>query len=75
MKYVGFEKKIPLDVSFLWGYQRKLCIYTAIDDASRFVISGIYVNHSEISTLHFVKRVLSESKYNHEREVLYVLEV
>jgi len=56
-------RELQLDVSFPWGYQRKLCIYTAIDDASRFVISGIYVNHTETSTLHFVKRVISESKY------------
>ena len=56
-------RELQLDVSFPWGYQRKLCIYTAIDDASRFVISGIYTNHTETSTLHFVKRVISESKY------------
>jgi hypothetical protein len=67
-KRILYVKDIPgrelqLDVSFPWGYQRKLCIYTAIDDASRFVISGIYINHTETSTLHFVKRVISESKY------------
>lgn len=67
-KRILYVKDIPwrelqLDVSFPWGYQRKLCIYTAIDDASRFVISGIYVNHTETSSLHFVKRVISESKY------------
>jgi hypothetical protein len=32
-------RELQLDVSFPWGYQRKICIYTAIDDASRFVIS------------------------------------
>lgn len=67
-KRILYVKDIPwrelqLDVSFPWGYQRKLCIYTAIDDASRFVISWIYTNHTEVSTLHFVKRVISESKY------------
>lgn len=56
-------RELQLDVSFPWGYQRKICIYTAIDDASRFVISWIYTNHTEQSTLHFVKKVISESKY------------
>lgn len=56
-------RELQLDVSFPWGYQRKLCIYTAIDDASRFVISRIYLNHTEASTLDFVQRVIHESKY------------
>ena len=48
-----------LDVSFPYGYQRKLCIFTAIDDASRFVFSKIYSNHTEVSTLHFIKHVIA----------------
>lgn len=67
-KKILYVKDIPwrelqLDVSFPWWYQRKLCIYTAIDDASRFVISEIYTNHNEFTTLDFIKKVLSESKY------------
>ena len=56
-------RELQLDVSFPYGYQRKLCIFTAIDDASRFVFSKIYSNHTEVSTLHFIKHVISHSKY------------
>lgn len=57
-------RELQLDVSFPYWYQRKLCVYTAIDDASRYVISKIYEYHTEISTLDFVKDVISKSKYN-----------
>lgn len=56
-------RELQLDVSFPYGYQRKLAVYTAIDDASRFVISKIYTNHTEGSTLEFIKKVIRESKY------------
>ncbi len=56
-------RELQLDVSFPYGYQRKLAVYTAIDDASRFVISKIYTNHTEGSTLRFIKKVIRESKY------------
>ena len=56
-------RELQLDVSFPYWYQRKLCIFTAIDDASRFVISKIYTNHTEISTLKFIKEVIQKSKY------------
>lgn len=57
-------RELQLDVSFPYWYQRKLAVYTAIDDASRFVISRIYTNHTEVSTLSFVKEVISNSKYD-----------
>ena len=56
-------RELQLDVSFPFWYQRKLCIFTAIDDASRYVISRIYRHHTEISTLNFIKEVISHSKY------------
>ena len=56
-------RELQLDVSFPYWYQRKLAVYTAIDDASRFVISKIYTNHTEVSTLDFVKEVITRSKY------------
>ena len=59
-------RELQLDVSFPYWYQRKLCIYTAIDDASRYVISKIYVNHNENSSLDFIKLLLKSSKYNIE---------
>jgi transposase InsO family protein len=56
-------RELQLDVSFPYWYQRKLAVYTAIDDASRYVVSKIYTNHTEYSTLDFVKEVISKSKY------------
>jgi len=56
-------RELQLDVSFPYWYQRKLCIFTAIDDASRFVVSKVYVDHTELSTLRFIKEVISHSKY------------
>jgi len=56
-------RELQLDVSFPYWYQRKLCIFTAIDDASRFVFSRIYINHTEDSTLDFIKHVITHSKY------------
>ena len=41
-------RELQLDVSFPYWYQRKLCIFTAIDDASRYVISKVYTNHTEL---------------------------
>jgi len=40
-----------------------MCVFTAIDDASRFVISKVYTNHTETSTLDFIKEVIAHSKY------------
>lgn len=57
-------RELQLDVSFPYWYQRKLCIYTAIDDASRTVISRAYENHREETTLLFLEEVLTLSKYN-----------
>jgi hypothetical protein len=54
-------RELQLDVSFPYGYQRKLAVYTAIDDASRFIISKIYTNHTDISTLDFVKEPLKNN--------------
>lgn len=56
-------RELQLDVSFPYGYQRKLCIYTAIDDASRHVVSKIYTNHRDSSTLDFIEHVISSSQF------------
>jgi len=56
-------RELQLDVSFPYWYQRKICVYTAIDDASRYVISKVYTRHTEWSTLDFVQHVLETSQY------------
>lgn len=56
-------RELQMDVSFPFWYQRSLCIYTAIDDATRYVISWIYEHHTENSTLDFINNVISKNKY------------
>ncbi len=56
-------RELQVDVSFPYGYQRKLCVYTAIDDASRYVYSKIYSNHEEINSIDFLKRLQDRTPY------------
>jgi len=56
-------RELQLDVSFPYWYQRKLCVYTAIDDASRYVFSKVYSHHNETSTLQFIQEVLTRSQF------------
>ncbi len=56
-------RELQLDVSFPYWYQRNLCVYTAIDDASRHVVSKVYTSHKEISTLDFVQYVIDTSPF------------
>lgn len=56
-------RELQLDVSFPYGYQRRLCVYTAIDDASRYVFSKAYMNHNESTTLQFIQEVISRSQF------------
>lgn len=56
-------RELQLDVSFPYWYQRKICVYTAIDDASRFVISKIYTRHLSSSSIDFVKHVIANSHF------------
>lgn len=53
-------RELQLDVSFPFWYQRPFCIYTIIDDASRFVYSKILHRHTEISTLKFLEEFFNQ---------------
>ena len=53
-------RELQVDASFPWGYQKKVVIFTAIDDASRTVYSSIFENHSETSTLTFLQELISK---------------
>lgn len=53
-------RELQVDASFPWGYQKKVVIFTAIDDASRIVYSSIFENHSEASTLTFLSELISK---------------
>jgi transposase len=52
-------RELQVDASFPWGYQKKVVIFTAIDDASRTVYSSIFENHNEISTQIFLQDLIS----------------
>ena len=53
-------RELQVDASFPWGYQKKVAIFTAIDDASRIVYSSIFENHNEISTITFLRELISK---------------
>jgi len=53
-------RELQVDASFPWGYQKKVVIFTAIDDASRTVYSSIFENHNETSTLTFLSELISK---------------
>lgn len=56
-------RELQVDASFPWGYQKKVVIFTAIDDASRTVYSSIFENHSEASTLIFLRELISKAPF------------
>jgi transposase InsO family protein len=53
-------RELQVDASFPWGYQKKVVIFTAIDDASRTVYSSIFENHNEVSTMTFLSELISK---------------
>lgn len=53
-------RELQVDASFPWGYQKKVVIFTAIDDASRVVYSSLFENHNESSTLIFLSELISK---------------
>lgn len=56
-------RELQVDASFPWGYQKKVVIFTAIDDASRTVYSRIFENHNETSTLVFLQDLIARSSF------------
>jgi transposase InsO family protein len=53
-------RELQVDASFPWGYQKKVVVFTAIDDASRIVYSSIFENHNEVSTMTFLSELISK---------------
>ena len=53
-------RELQLDASFPFGYERRECIYTIIDDCSRFVFSQVMPSHTEESSIAFLKVFLKE---------------
>jgi transposase InsO family protein len=59
-------RELQLDVSFPFGYARKLAVYSAIDDCSRFVFARVMPNHSNGSTVEFLKELIQKIPFNIE---------
>ena len=59
-------REIQLDVNFPFGYQRKEVVYDAIDDCSRFVYAKVKDNHSQSSSIEFVKELIEKVPFSIE---------
>ena len=56
-------REIQLDVSFPWWYQRKTCIYSAIDDCSRFTFSSVHSTKEMVSSIEFLKKLIISAPF------------
>lgn len=56
-------RELQLDVSFPWWYQKKCCIYSIIDDCSRYVYSDISENKTDTSTIEFLTDIISRTPF------------
>jgi len=59
-------RELQLDAAFPFGYQRKECIYSIIDDCSRFVFSRLMPRHNEANSIAFVKLFLQRFPFQVE---------
>jgi len=59
-------RELQVDVSFPFGYARKLAVYSAIDDCSRFVFAKVMPNHSNDSTVIFLKELIQKIPFSIE---------
>jgi transposase InsO family protein len=59
-------RELQLDASFPFGYQRKECIYSIIDDCSRFVFSRVMPAHNEENSIAFVELFLQRFSFRVE---------
>jgi transposase InsO family protein len=56
-------REIQLDVSFPYWYERKIFVYSAIDDCCRHITTKAYQEHNTKSTLQFLEYLLSRTPY------------
>jgi transposase InsO family protein len=56
-------REVQLDCSFPFGYQKKVVIYDAIDDCSRWVYGKVYKDHTADSTILFLKELIDKSPF------------
>ena len=52
-----------MDACFPWGRGRKLCVFDAIDDCSRYIQGRIYNAENDTNAIDFVKRLINNSPF------------
>jgi len=55
--------ELQMDACFPWGRGRKLCVFDAIDDCSRYVQGRIYHTENDSNAIDFVKRLINNSPF------------
>lgn len=56
-------RELQLDVSFPWWYQKRCCVYSIIDDCSRYVYSSICENRTDASAICFLSDLISKTPF------------
>jgi transposase InsO family protein len=59
-------RELQLDVCFPFGYSRKEVVYDAIDDCSRFVFAKVMPNHTEESSIAFIRYLIEKCSFKIE---------
>lgn len=56
---LGFPgQEVQLDVCFPYGYNRRLVVYSLIDDCSRYIFSRAYTSHTQATSIEFVQQAI-----------------
>jgi len=55
--------ELQMDACFPWGRGRKLCVFDAIDDCSRYLQGRIYHAENDTNAIDFVKRLINNSPF------------
>lgn len=55
--------ELQMDACFPWGRGRKLCVFDAIDDCSRYVQGNIYNTENDNNAIDFVKNLIINSPF------------
>ena len=59
-------RELQLDVHFPFGYSRREVVYDAIDDCSRLVFAKVMPNHTESSSIAFIKGLIEKCPFRIE---------
>jgi len=55
--------ELQLDACYPWGRGRKMCVFDAIDDCSRFVYGRIYNAENDANAIDFVKYLINNTPF------------